>query len=225
MKKANKAGFPVNTLNCIAKSQVKFYKQTTRFTCGPACVLMILHYYFPQKYLLSRENELRLWQKTVRSPLRGTSIFALASVLQKEGLKTKVYVGKIKYSSLFWQRYKELGITKEDIDLAVEITKFYYQEALENGVGVKKTNLKFGQIDNFVQKSDFVILRTNIAVLKKGEKNLSHYIVIREKKGAKYHIYDPYQREFWLKRDILEKAFTTVKTLCGEDCRVLTVVK
>lgn len=202
---------------------MKIYRQTTEFTCGPASVLMTLHHYFPQRFALTRENELRLWQKSVRSPLKGTSIFALASILQKEGLKTKVYVGKIKYSSLFWKKYKELGVTKEDMDLAAEITDFYYKDALKDGVVIKKTSLEFRNVERFIKESDFVILRTNMGSLKKGKKNLSHYIIVAEKENSKYHVYDPYNGEAWLDRKVLKRAVDTVKTLCGEDRRALLV--
>lgn len=136
-----------------------------------------------------------------------------------------VYVGKIKYSSMFWKKYKELGVTKEDMDLATEITSFYYKDALEDGIVVKKTVLKFKDVDRFIRKSDFVILRTNIGILKKDKKNLSHYIVVAGTENSKYHVYDPYNGEAWLERKVLRKAFDTVKTLCGEDNRALTVCR
>lgn len=199
------------------------YKQTTKFTCGPACALMILHHYFPQKFPLDRENELRLWLKSVRSPVKGTSHYAIALLLHKEDFKIKVYIGKIKFSSLFWRQYKELGVTKKDMELASIIEDFYYKDAVRDGVYIKKVNLKFRDIEEFIQKSNLVILRVNMKVLNAKLKNLTHYIIVSEKRDSKFHIYDPYNGEYWLKRKKLEKAFVTVKTVCGEDNRAITV--
>ena len=201
---------------------MKIYKQTTKFTCGPASILMILNHCFPKKFSLTRKNEIRFWKEAVRSPLRGTSTFALASILKKEGLKPKVYVGRIKYSSLCWKNKKD-KITKTDVKVAAEVTEFYYRDALKDGIFIKKTSLKFEDIDKFLPKSDFIILRVNLAILKKGKNNTTHYIVISEKKESKYHVYDPYLGESWLKKDRLKKAFETTESLCGEDRRALLI--
>ena len=65
------------------------YKQTTQFTCGPACVLSVLKYLNVIKKP-SRKLEMEIWAKSVLPPLKGTSSFGIAHVLASYGLEVKV---------------------------------------------------------------------------------------------------------------------------------------
>jgi len=202
---------------------MKLYKQTTKFTCGPACALMVLNHYFPRKFFLTKDNELRIWQKTQRSPLRGTSQFAIAKLLKEEGLEVSVYVGRFRYRSNFWKQYKKYGITEEDITLAGRIENLFIEDARATAIPIHKQILKFSDVERFIKEDDYVLLRVNIKILNPRLKNLTHYVIIDKMEDGRFHVFDPWNGENWLAREKLEEAFHAVKTACDEDYRAITV--
>lgn len=70
---------------------VPYFQQTWTATCGPACLMMVMHYW-DSSVKLSRELEFHLWAKSHSMFLfGGTFQFGLATAAKKEGFKTEIY--------------------------------------------------------------------------------------------------------------------------------------
>ena len=75
---------------------MKVYRQSTSFTCGPACVLMALSHFF-SRINQNRGKQLEIWSESVVPPIKGTSAFGLAYSLRKRGLNARV-IASLKFS-------------------------------------------------------------------------------------------------------------------------------
>jgi ribosomal protein S18 acetylase RimI-like enzyme len=79
----------------VPPAPVPFYEQTTEFTCGSACLMMVLAGRRPG-LPLTPSTEVRLWRRAttvfLTSGLGGCEPYGLAVTLAEEGLKPEIYV-------------------------------------------------------------------------------------------------------------------------------------
>lgn len=70
------------------------FTQTTDFTCGPACLVSVLHYFFPEREFTTAD-EFNIWREAntvfMGEGSPGTSAYGLALAAEKRGLATTVY--------------------------------------------------------------------------------------------------------------------------------------
>ncbi len=73
---------------------MKIYRQTTMFTCGPSCAMMILNHFFGEP--MNKRKELEFWKEMMAIPFKCTLPLSLSVFLLKRGLKVELISKKMK---------------------------------------------------------------------------------------------------------------------------------
>jgi len=68
---------------------VPFYRQTMDFTCGAACLLMVINHFLPS-ITLTRENEIDIWREGTSVLALGMGRYGLAFPALKRGMKVRI---------------------------------------------------------------------------------------------------------------------------------------
>lgn len=112
--------------------QIPYFHQTLDFTCGAACVMMILKYFHPEMHT-NRTLELNLWKEATQifltSGIGGTDPFGLALTAFRRGHQSKVILSKDQ-TPFF------ASVRKEDKRQVLKLMhNDYRQKAIDAGIG------------------------------------------------------------------------------------------
>ena len=100
---------------------VPYYAQTSEFTCGPACLLMVMKHFHP-RLRLGRELEFEVWRQCNMIGIKGADPYGLSIPLSDAGYKvhlTTQYRGIVKYRP--WKRRLRRLFSREEIEPAPEV--------------------------------------------------------------------------------------------------------
>jgi hypothetical protein len=82
-------------IGAAREAPAPYYEQTTEFTCGPACLIMVLGARQPG-YPANPSEEVRLWRRSttvfMTAGLGGCDPYGLAVTLAEEGLAPEIFV-------------------------------------------------------------------------------------------------------------------------------------
>lgn len=119
--------------------KVPLYKQTTRYTCGPSSVNMVLSYFNRKKS--TRKTEFEIWKETMIIPLKLASAYGMAAVLASKKLKVTLFM-------------KDRPTTRKEVNVCFKYEKTpkklqnlefkhykYYKSILK--IKAKRNNVKF----------------------------------------------------------------------------------
>jgi len=199
---------------------MKFYRQTTNYTCGPSCVLMILNSFWPKRFPLNKDNEHKIWLRTTNPLIRGCPDFALAKFLEDSGLKTKI----IHLKEFSPDNYVRRFIKPKDYQAYYASNLFHKKQALKGGVKFEKRKIRFEELKNWLIKYDFIILLVEVKTLHKKSKNYHlHWILLNEYKNKKFLVYDPWRKKSWISERLLKSAFDNVRNKIKADNRAILI--
>ncbi|HLD89084.1 MAG TPA: peptidase C39 family protein [Candidatus Nanoarchaeia archaeon] len=193
------------------------YKQTTAYTLGPASLLIVLNHFDPT-FKLTRENEFRIWHKTVVLPTRWCSIFALAKIAHERGIVVNVVVGNPEYK---FPGYKFKRFTKEDVEEATFSAKILYSDAKKSGVDIEIRNFDLREVKNLLLKNKIVMLRIDTGLMRKQKHDVS-YVLVSGYKNHQYEFYETHEgKKILMKEDELKTYFDSVTEKCKRDSRMI----
>ena len=145
-----------------------YWHQTSEYSCGPSCLLMIFNHYNPS-YGLTRNKEWEIWREASILTLLGCHPYGLAIVALKRGFKATL----VREKKSFWKHPEHL---KNNEPLRYLIKN---QEKKAKSLGLvekieREIDLPF--LKNLLEKNihPIVFMRT---IKKNGTLGLSHYIV------------------------------------------------
>jgi len=198
---------------------MKYYKQTTNYTCGPSCVSMVLNHFWPKKFALTQDNEYKLWLQTTNPLIGGCPIFALAKILKELGFITKVIYLRDFSPKNYVKRY----VKPRDYKAYYALNLFHKKQALKAGVKMEKRKIKFEEIRKWLNEYNFIILLVEVKTLNKNHKKRAlHWILLENYKNSKFLIYDPLQGKSWITEKLLKSAFDNVKyKINSSNCALL----
>ena len=195
------------------------YLQTTPFTCAASSLLTVLHHFHPE-IGLTRENEFKIWQKTALLPTRASSIFALATYAQNQGLKPTVIVENKSYD---FPDYRFYRYKKEDIEHAAFSSKLRLKEAEKNQIKIEEKPITFDDIKKKVKNNinNIIIIRINTKPIRNEKRNTSNYIIVNNHQNNYFQIVDPKLGGLSIPEYILKEAFETLETKKFRDHRMI----
>lgn len=187
---------------------MKTYNQTTRFTCAPAALAMIVNHFKPD-FLLNIENEIDIWRQTVALPIRGSSIFGLAVYAHKQGIPLKVVVGEEDYK---FPRYRFKSYKKTEVHIASFISEMLQKEAKERGIEIEERSFELKEVDSLLKEGKILLLRLSAGIIRKSHKNRNspHYFPVYEFEDGKYKIMDPRKGPLEVDKQTMNEAFDKV---------------
>lgn len=195
---------------------MQHYKQTTYYTSGPSSLLMVLNHFNPD-IKLNRESEFDIWLKSAVLPTRGSSIFALATIAHREGIKTKVVVGNIKYK---FPNYRFRGYKLVEVREASYTSRVYYKRALKAGLGVEERDFSLEDVKMLLAKGKILLLRLDLGVMEERE-HAVNYVLVTGYSNSKFEIMDPSSERIFVQEKEIKEAFDNVITKRKRDHRMI----
>jgi hypothetical protein len=197
---------------------MKEYKQTTLYTSGIACLLMVLNHFKPKEFELSRENEFKLWQRTATLPTRGACVFAMALVAAEQEIPCNVVVGDPEYKFPF---YRFDRLRKSEVEDANFITQIFRKHAEDKGVKTEVRDFDLKEIKKILGKGKKVVTRLNYGFLAGKRRPRINYYLLDSYKDKKFLVYDPFEGKRFIEEETLKEAFEGVVTKCKRDHRMV----
>ena len=186
---------------------MRLYRQTTKYTCGAASLVMVINHFRPD-FLLNVENEFDIWQKTACLPTKGSSIYGLAIYAHKMGVPLKVVVGKHTYKFPGHEpKYK----TKE-IDIANFSSELFYRKAKKLGIEIEERAFTLDDVKTELKRGNILLLRLIIGVLRNSQTNRRnpHYLPIYGYNDGRFQLMDPRRGPLNIDENIVKEAFDRV---------------
>ncbi len=190
----------------MRRKRLKVYRQTTPFTCGPACLLMALRLLLPG-FKASRKAELEIWSEAVVAPIKGTSSFGLAYSAAKRGLKARV-VADLKHSLI----YVPKGWKDKDIIEALHASlRRQHELAKKAGVEFVNKTPNCNDVIKTLKKNRLAIVLVDMKPLH--GTRIPHWILIHEIEKDYLLAADPFDgKELKLDCGQLEKLMKGIET-------------
>jgi hypothetical protein len=184
------------------------YKQTTKYTCAAASLVMIINHFRPE-FRLCAENEYDIWHKTAALPTRGSSIYALATYAHEQGIPLKVVVGEHEYK---FPGYKFKAYKKKEIEIANVMSETFYKDAIMRGIKIEEKEFDLEEVKTQLNAGKIVLLRLIIGVLRNTKENRrnSHYLPVYGYSGGRFTIMDPRRGKREADESVVREAFDKV---------------
>ncbi len=160
---------------------VPYYKQTSKFSCGPACAVMVLKY-FDKKLAANRQLEYELWRDTNIIGIPGCDMFGLAipflrRKFQVTGLTRGVWAPRKEVLSKF--------VSEEEAELTVFALRTQREKAKRLGINLRIEEPRLDIIHAALEKGQVPLVMVNMH-------GVPHWVVVTGV-GEKEVVYnDPY---------------------------------
>lgn len=197
---------------------MKEYKQTTLYTSGAACFLMVLNHFKPKQFELTRENEFMLWQRTATLPTRGSCVFAIAAFAAEQNIPCYVVVGDPEYKFPF---YRFDRLRKSEVEDANFTTQIFRKQAEQRGVKIEVRDFDLEEVKALLAKGKKIIIRLNYGFLTGKRPRVNYYLLDSYNKKNGFLVYDPFEGKRLIEEEKIKEAFEGVVTKCKRDHRMV----
>jgi len=161
-------------------------RKRTRFTCGPVSLMEVLRLFFPERPLDPSE-EFRLWQRSATLPIRGSSIYALATVAAETGLDVNVYTEELGYR---FPKHLDFGYSLEEVQWATETTARFMSDARAAGVILTEEPLTPERVVDILATAPVSMVRIDSSILHDTPSYHSSHLVAVEPRGESMVVHD-----------------------------------
>jgi hypothetical protein len=173
----------------ILRLSIPFYRQASQFTCGPACLMMVMKFFQPELHL-DRELEFDIWREANLVESYGTSKEGLALAAARRGFDAYTMGATLRYSYVSSIASKIPNIDFKMLELLYTDTKTKFR-----AIGLKNagSQVAFSMLKRLLQKSHIPILLTSTKLF--GEKEgLPHWVVISGYGACYWYLNNPLGR-------------------------------
>ena len=207
--------------------------QTTRFTSSAVGLMQIINY-FDKEFIMSKENEFKIWISAANLPTRSPSIYGLAGFAKSKGLNVKLILSNHEYSfensseNTQEPYQKGRGYRTEFRDDEIANAKFssYIHQRSARESGVEERDFEFEEVKSLLREGKCILLRLNRQVLFGHRPEASYYAVIGyDEENSVFKVFDPKNEEMDVPEDQMREAFETLKSVCNRDNRMIVVWK
>lgn len=163
---------------CLIK-KLPFYTQSGETTCSAAISLIVLNYYFGNKFPLNKETEMRIFKKIKFKKYAYGNFCKIANLFMNYGLDTKIVI----YGPNLNHPLFKGVIFKE---LLQEYQSNLKKLLKENKVKIINKNFDIFDIMNDISRGYIVIIE-----IKYPNEELTHTLLLRGFNGRKIYYIDP----------------------------------
>ena len=173
------------------KLEMPYYAQSSEFTCGPACVLMIFKF-FNARLRMNRALEFEVWRQCNMIGVRGADPFGLSIPLLDAGHDVHVITqNRSMIDTDFWKvRRRGQKITPEDAELTVFGIEENRKRALSRGLKVKYGLLSVERVLNSFDNGFIPVALVHMGVVHR--LNIPHWVVVTDSGKDHVTFNDPY---------------------------------
>jgi len=168
----------------MIKLNVPFYRQSTDFTCDPACLMMALKYFFPRTKF-SQELEFDIWREAYGIGIPGCMPQGLAYSSLVRGLNATLICKKEKIIEI-----SEKIAQGENKKIALFTSKKLFEKAKINGMTIIDKTPDLTDIEKALVNNELPLVMINMKLLH--EQDSPHWIIISGIDKENVRINDPY---------------------------------
>ena len=204
---------------------VPYYPQSSEFSCGPACVLMVMKHFNPELEI-GRKLEFEVWRQCNMVGIRGADPYGLSVPLLDAGNEVRLITqrkGVVQYKS--WRHQLRGRFTPDDIELSFFGMKENQRRAFTRGLSVSYKrptvpDIMRGIIDGYVP-----VTLVHMGVIH--SLNIPHWVVVTDTDDEKVVFNDPYppkgRRGLTLSHAKFQKILDDIGTRIGMSPSILLV--
>jgi hypothetical protein len=167
-----------------------YYPQTSEFTCGPACVLMVMKHFDP-KVRMTRHLEFEVWRMCNMIGIRGADPYGLAVALIDVGLEVRLITQRRKViEEKPWRRRLVRHFSREEIELSFYGMRENQRRATERNLQVQYKRPAIADIVDGIREEFIPIALVHMGAIH--HLNIPHWVVIVHADKDRVFFNDPY---------------------------------
>ena len=171
--------------------RIPYYAQTSEFSCGPACLLMVRKFLDPA-VRLGRAQEFDLWRQCNLIGIRGADPFGMSVPLLDAGHEVCLITHRFSASTanLRFERMRERGFSEDEVALAAFGMADNRRRARERGLPITYGRLTVQRVAEGFRKGFVPIVLVHMGVIH--QLDIAHWIVVTEAGEGNMTFHDPY---------------------------------
>ncbi len=172
------------------KFNVPYYTQSSEFTCGPACVLMVMKHFDPSLQV-GRELEFEVWRQCNMIGIKGADPYGLSVPLIDEGYEVRLTAQQkrtLDYKA--WKRRLRRIFSSEEIELSLFGMRENRQRANRRGLPVTYKRPVVADLILAVRHGLVPIALVHMGVIH--SLNIPHWVVVTGVDEENVVFNDPY---------------------------------
>jgi hypothetical protein len=172
------------------KFNVPYYAQSSEFTCGPACVLMVMKH-FERDLEIGRELEFEVWRQCNMIGIKGADPFGLSVPLIDAGYNVRLITQRVRTVDYErWKRRLLRNFSSEEIELSVFGMKENRERALRRKLYTTYKRPVVADIRRGIRGDYVPIALVHMGVIH--SLNIPHWIVVTDADDKQVVFNDPY---------------------------------
>ena len=209
----------------MTKFRVPYYQQSSEFSCGPACVVMVMKHFEP-RLEIGRGLEFEIWRQCNMIGIKGADPYGLSVPLIDAGYEVSLLTQRRKViDPAFWKRRLLRNFSADDIELSLFGMKQNQKRALSRHL---KVTFKRPLVRDVVRgvRDDFVpIALVHMGVVH--SLNIPHWVVVTDVDEESVVFNDPYppkgRKGLRLSNNEFQKILDDISTRIGLSPSILFV--
>ena len=171
--------------------KIPYYSQSSEFSCGPACVLMIFKF-FNTHLKLNRSLEFEVWRQCNMIGVRGADPFGMSVPLLDAGYEVHLLTQRRSMidPDVWRGRLREDRFTPEDEDLAVFGIAENKRRALGRGLNLVYSRLTVERVAKSFNEGFIPIALVHMGVIH--QLDIPHWVVVTDVGNDHVAFNDPY---------------------------------
>ncbi|MEM3427229.1 MAG: peptidase C39 family protein [Nitrososphaerales archaeon] len=192
----------------LMRLDVPHYRQSTEFTCGPACVMMVLKL-FGKEIEMNKRQEFEIWRECNMIGSLGSDAFGLSIPLLKRGIGVKI-VTERKETIPIKRIVRRWGENRGQI--AKYAMALSYDKSKNLGAKILFRKPKVADIKEALNAGAAPIVLVNMYDLHRY--NVPHWIVVSGYEEDWFYVNDPYRRrgQTRIKEEVLNHSIESLAT-------------
>jgi hypothetical protein len=172
------------------KFNIPYYAQTSEFTCGPACILMVMKHFDP-KLKLNRHLEFDVWRQSNMIGIRGADPYGLSIPLIDAGLEVRLATRwRRVISEKPWRNRLRRHYSHEEIQLSLFGARENQRRALKRHLPVQYKRPVVPDVVRGVQEGCASIALVHMGIVH--HLNIPHWVVVTGADEQNVSFNDPY---------------------------------
>jgi hypothetical protein len=169
---------------------VPYYAQSSEFSCGPACVVMVMKH-FDKRVKASRRLEFEIWRQCNMIGIRGADPYGLAVPLLDASYEVRLITKHRRVVDYdLWRRRRRRHLSADDIALSLFGMNENRKRALGKGLSVQYKRPVVEDIVHRINDRFVPISLVHMGVVH--SLNIPHWVVVTDASEESVTFNDPY---------------------------------
>lgn len=174
----------------MTKFRVPYYEQSSEFSCGPACVVMVMKHFEP-RLKIGRGLEFEIWRQCNMIGVKGADPYGLSVPLIDAGYEVSLLTQRRKVvDPARWRRRLPRHFSAEDIELSLFGMRQNQKRALRRHLQVKFKRPVVGDVVRGIRENLVPIALVHMGVVH--SLNVPHWVVVTDADASSVVFNDPY---------------------------------